>query len=549
MKLKLFWPKFKKEKGLKGFEDTNKVDGDSNILINGLLFTCIILSLASGFVDIVTMSGLSKSVFHIGTVPFPAAILYTIISAGLILMKFWCAMKIGMLMELRMRLKSQGFLWYTNINRALVPWHFAHKFLIVISLITSMAVAVNSIGTGIRTMQQNINNMTADATQLIELNSSVNSSIKDASSAKKDVGTAGLRAQQSVASTFDSKWKYVEEYRIKRDDINEKLDKAKTDEEKTSLTEELNTLKSKYAQLAPEGVTKSNIDYVDEMTIKNALLAKAKKFETVDNSDVYEEMAAYDKSQIEDTLKALVDKEYRTPDGELIQFVNEDGSLVNVQLAISRLQSGISAWQNDSGDVGESAKVFTLVATYIKADEKAGGMGVAEWLLIGFIFFIGAIQEFCIKLATPAATIDRKTLHPVSSYCEWKDEVEKQRFLLNVYKGYVGDGVFTQEEYEKKCKECVELMEDTVDDIIDRYSKKRKAEKAAAKAKEKVIKEPPVRHIIKEETKVMEEPKSEKVDITVEAKPALKPVEKIEEPKASGYSDAVEKALREAEEL
>ena len=39
---------------------------------------------------------------------------------------------------------------------------------------------------------------------------------------------------------------------------------------------------------------------------------------------------------------------------------------------------------------------------------------------------------------------------------------------------YMGDGVFTREEYEEKCKECVELSEETRQDIIDKYSKKKK---------------------------------------------------------------------------
>ena len=90
-----------------------------------------------------------------------------------------------------------------------------------------------------------------------------------------------------------------------------------------------------------------------------------------------------------------------------------------------------------------------------------------------FIFITGIVQEFLIALCTPSATIDRKTLLSVSRYCEWTNDEEKQRFLLRVYKLYVGDGVFSHEDYEAKCKECVELMDDTEEDQINKYSKKR----------------------------------------------------------------------------
>ena len=164
-KIKIFFPKWVKGRGFVA----NKID-NSTILINGLLLTCIGLSIASGFVDIVCYSGLSVSLFHLGTLALPAAILYTLISIFLTSGKFWFGMKIGMLKELRTRLKVQNFPWYKNITKALLPWQFLHKMLICISLLTAMSMSVNSIGSGIRAMQQNIDNMTRDAETLIELN-------------------------------------------------------------------------------------------------------------------------------------------------------------------------------------------------------------------------------------------------------------------------------------------------------------------------------------------------------------------------------------------
>ena len=208
--------------------------------------------------------------------------------------------------------------------------------------------------------------------------------------------------------------------------------------------------------------------------LRSIMQAQAMENESIDNSAIYEESIAYDQSQIEDTLRALADKEYKTPDGQLIRFINSDGSLVNIQTAISRLQKGIADWQSDTGDVGESSKIFTLVATYMNANVKAGGMGVSEWMMIVLIALFGIVQEFLIYLFTPKAAIDRKLLSQVSSYMRWESEEEKERFLISVYKSYVGDGIINQDDYEAKCKKCVNQMEDNEDDVIAKYSKKKK---------------------------------------------------------------------------
>ena len=497
-KIKIFFPKWVKGRGFVA----NKID-NSTILINGLLLTCIGLSIASGFVDIVCYSGLSVSLFHLGTLALPAAILYTLISIFLTSGKFWFGMKIGMLKELRTRLKVQNFQWYKNITKALVPWQLLHKLLICISLLTAMSMSVNSIGSGIRAMQQNIDNMTRDAETLIELNKSVNSGVKEKREAAKSNITGAITAKDDARQEVDRYYsrlvKYQEEYfATPEDDIDAR--KAIID---------------KIVREIP-GATSKNAIYFTKADLQKSIQKTASRNETVNDTSLYEEAVSYDKNQIEETLIAISDKEYKMPDGTLIQFIDNDGKPINVQLAISRLQNGISMWQADTGDVGESSKVFTLLAMYIKADETAGGIGAAEWMIMLFIFFTGIIQECMIALCTPSATIDRKTLSSVSRYCEWKNEEEKERFLLRVYKSYVGDGVFNQADYEEKCRKCVELMEETEDDVIVKYSKKYKMEAKAVRAR--TIKE----------------------DI---------PVAEVKENIPTGYSDVVARKIKEVESI
>ena len=497
-KIKIFFPKWVKGRGFVA----NKID-NSTILINGLLLTCIGLSIASGFVDIVCYSGLSVSLFHLGTLALPAAILYTLISIFLTSGKFWFGMKIGMLKELRTRLKVQNFQWYKNITKALVPWQFLHKMLICISLLTAMSMSVNSIGSGIRAMQQNIDNMTRDAETLIELNKSVNSGVKEKREAAKSNITGAITAKDDARQEVDRYYsrlvQYQEEYfATPEDDIDARQ-----------------AVINKIVREIP-GATSKNAIYFTKADLQKSIQKIASRNETVNDTSLYEEAVSYDKNQIEETLIAISDKEYKMPDGTLIQFIDNDGKPINVQLAISRLQNGISMWQADTGDVGESSKVFTLLAMYIKADETAGGIGAAEWMIMLFIFFTGIIQECMIALCTPSATIDRKTLSSVSRYCEWKNEEEKERFLLRVYKSYVGDGVFNQADYEEKCRKCVELMEETEDDVIAKYSKKHKMEAKAVRAR-----------TIKEDV----------------------PVAEVKEKIPTGYSDVVARKIKEVESI
>lgn len=448
----------------------NKIDS-STILINGVLFTCIILSIASGFIDLTFFSGLSKSLFHVGTIPIPAAVLYTVISIGFILAKFWCAMQIGMLKELKARLLAKGKDWANNLKKALLPWQIVHKFLITVSIITALSLSVNSIGVGIRKMEQNIKNMSYDAETLIELNKSANSGEKEKREAVKDNIAGAINAKNDARKEVDRYYsrlvQYQEEYfSIPEDD-----------------TEARQAVISKIVREIP-GVVEKNAIYFTKADLQRSIQKTASANETVNDTSPYEESVAYDKSQIEATILALADKKYKTPDGELISFTNEDGSLVDVQIAISRLQNGISEWQSDTGDVGESSKIFTLIATYINADAKAGGMGISEWMLMILIALFGIVQEFLIYLFTPKATIDRKLLSQVSNYMMWKDEEEKERFLISVYKSYVGDGIINQENYEAKCKKCVSLMQETEDDVIAKWSKKGTKPKAEKKEKE-----------------------------------------------------------------
>ena len=132
----------------------------STVLVKGSVITCIILSIASGIIDVAFFSGLSKSLLHIGTIPMAAAILYTVISIGFISAKFWLAMKLGMLKELQTRLYAKNFSWAKNLNKPIIKAHIWHKFTIILSIITALSLSVNSIGSAMKDAERNATNIT-----------------------------------------------------------------------------------------------------------------------------------------------------------------------------------------------------------------------------------------------------------------------------------------------------------------------------------------------------------------------------------------------------
>ena len=97
----------------------------------------------------------------------PASVLYTAIITGLAALKFWAVMYIGMLTELKNKLIAKGKEWGKDLKNPIIRWRIIHILLVSLSLITTFNMATNSIGSGIRRMQQNIDNMTADSNILI----------------------------------------------------------------------------------------------------------------------------------------------------------------------------------------------------------------------------------------------------------------------------------------------------------------------------------------------------------------------------------------------
>lgn len=503
--IQFIWPKYTKGKGF----ETNRLTS-SNILINGVLFTCIVLSLASGFIDLVFFSGLSKSFFELfGYVQIASAVLYTVMSIGFTMGKFFCAMRLGMMKELYTRLKSFGFSWAENVKKQMLPWQIVHKFLIGVSIITAISLSVVSIGAGVtrnaNTLKR-IDDLIEEGTRYSNIvNTTNDEQLRNLVKSGKD--TSNEDAINFTRQKMEILRPLIEDYKKERKDfikefgndaINSREAIVWREEEIlpsdywTSRNNEVNLelQNAGYPRLNGPQIYNLNLNQV-ERTIKNNRVSTYKDTTSQDNSLRMEEMK---KSTLEEarawvhSLNAIgFTKNVRTDKGwEQVPIVfntEEENTKVLVESALMQLKAFRVDVENDSGDIGSSSKIFMLVGSWIeglksKTPENLddalnvkvkGGLGSTEVMMIVLILVFGIVQEFLIALFTPKSNIDRKIISQMSGL-EWKDNIEKNKFLLSVYIDYEGDGIINEKDFIAKRDKCCRIMNRTVDSVIQDYN-------------------------------------------------------------------------------
>ena len=521
----------------------------SAILVRGSLLTCIILSFASGIIDIAFFSGLSKSLLHIGTVPMHAAILYTIISAGFISAKFWLAMKLGMLKELQARLTAKQFTWAKNLNKPITRTNFWHKFMIAISIMTALSLSVNSIGSALKDAERNSTNITISIDELKALKDQKKADSNDRRSLTRENLEGTANSKQTAEKEADRYWTNIENWQAKLAQIYSSEDylALETDKEKATY---IAKQREPYKKMAPTFVG-NNIDYISRSELVTKFQQEAKKTEVdKDSIAAYDALATENNEEIRNTILAL-ENLYKHPnsyenglivEGKPVSFLDENGEPIDVTQVIGILQGLREEWKNNT-DIGESSQIFMLVSEIVTSklgEDKSSSSGIAEILMILVIAIIGIGQEFLIAHFTPKATVDRSLLRQVSEYLLWENKDQKERFLLEVYDDYYGDGVFNQDAFEHKCKKAVDHLERNIDDTIAKYSKYNKpVEQTKEPKKAKQIKESvPVQ--TQEEKPVLNDQTIEKPEV---AKP--KPVKETENQEK--FDNELDALIKEAE--
>lgn len=481
------WPK-------KG-EKIKPIVNTTNVLISGILITCIALSLVSGFIDLVFFSGLSKSWYTVATIKVAAGILFSIMSLGFTSAKFWCAMQLGAINELQTRLKNDKYTWYKNLNRLKLKWHIAHKFLITVSLITSISLSVVSIGDAIRKNQNVIKRANDDIQKITKYYNTTDTSddvqfkaLVDGTAASS---TAGSRATEQAAKI----WPIIEAYRNDRAEFEGQFGNnfgSKEIEYKGKIADEYwdeqNSLVQNKIKAAGRTMSISQIRNITSEAVL-ATTIKSEIEESVKNNSLNEltELADKTKNKAVQEIKNLEGRYYLPGSTEPVVFDPN-----NISGSINLLSDIKAAYENDTGDVGESAKMFMLIGPTLESMRKTkatdiseaysqkvsvSSFGTTEIMMMVLIMIFGIVQEFLIALFTPKSTIDRKMLSRFDAY--FGEDFNIDLFLLKTYKDYLKKGIINQKDFEAKARKCVELMEDDIDDVIERYSKKNKAEKVS----------------------------------------------------------------------
>ena len=543
----------------------------STILVRGSLLTCIILSFASGIIDIAFFSGLSKALLHIGTVPMHAAILYTIISAGFISAKFWLAMKLGMLKELQARLTAKQLTWAKNLDKPIKRTNFWHKFMIAISIMTALSLSVNSIGSALKDAERNSTNITISIDELKALKDQKKSDSNDKRTLTRGNLEGTANSKQTAEREADRYWPNIEKWQDTLAGIyeNEEYLALETEEEKASYIE---AKRKPFKKMAPTFIG-NNIDYISRSELVTKFQQEAKKTEIdKDSIAAYDALANENNEEIRNTILAL-ENLYKHPnsyenglviEGKPVSFLDENGEPIDITQVIGILQGLREEWKNNT-DIGESSQIFMLVSEIVTSklgeDKSSSGSGIAEILMIIIVAIIGIGQEFLIAHFTPKATIDRSLLRQVSEYLYWENKDQKERFLLEVYDDYYGDGVFNQDAFEHKCKKAVEHLERSIDDTIAKYSKYNKLVEQPVKPKrikpvEKLEKEEPAPVQVQEKSIIpvaettkkpeeVKEPKEVKVPEVIEAKPVEQASEVAEVQEE--FDDELDALIKEAE--
>lgn len=501
----------------------------TTVLINGKLLTCIVLSMISGAIDLVFFSGLSKSYYELfGLIAIPAGLLMSVMSIGFTMGKFFCAMQIGAIKDLKTRLRNAGYDWYDNLNRINWKWQVIHKFLIGVSILTSISLSVVSIGTGVSrnaNKLEQIDSLIKEGTKYVEV---VNTA-KDQSLAVSVAKSVDTSEQDAISFTTEQMMKIrpaVESYKEDRAAFNATgIDVNST--EKNDIyspnpsaywnrrNEEVNNLlqNAGYATQTGQGIYNLNLATV-ESTIQRRYLDTHKP-KNVD--EVKKELSEASESTLVeargwlDTLSAqnFTRNEQTIVNGKIVYTSvpvvfdtdKDTDTKVLVTRALSLLKQYRTDVESDSGDIGASSKLFMMVGNawdkiHLKKSSNVvealnvkvkTGMGTTEIMIMIVIMLFGIVQEFLIALFTPKSTLSRKMLYQFDS--EFGPGFNVNDFMLDIYLDYYNKGIISKEDFEAKAKKCVDLMQNTKASVIERFSSKAKTENEYSSKVDKAIDE------------------------------------------------------------
>lgn len=495
---------------LKGIKNGERLKVSSTqVILSGTLITWLALSVNSGFIDLVFFSGLSKSLYGLfGVFTIPAGVVMCLMSLGFTFGKAFVSMKLAALKELQVKLKEYGATWTDKLNKPKLKLNFIHKFLVGISIITSISLSIISIGDAIRKNQNVIKRVNTDIERIQKYANTTDKSDEVQFTNLIQSSSASTNAVNKSAEQAAKIWPIIEEYRTERAEFEAQYGAtfASTDEvEWRGQTIIPNDYWDKQNSLVQNKVKAAgrtmSITQIRNVTSEAVLASQIKsEIESQAKNTSSDELASLSKKTTEAAANEIKNLEgrYTWP----VEYIDKEkaGQVVefdpnNITGAITILSDVKAAYENDNGDVGDSAKMFMLIGPSIekafekqydsleeasKASVSTSSFGATEIMMMILIMLFGIAQEYLIAIFTPEAIIDRKLL---SNFKGYLGKFDKNDFLLDVYEDYLGIGIINQEEYEAKAKKCVVLSEHTKADAYSKYSKKAKQEQETVNSK------------------------------------------------------------------
>ena len=173
--------------------------------------------------------------------------------------------------------------------------------------------------------------------------------------------------------------------------------------------------------------------------------------------------------------------------GELVEF-SED----NPSLALTTLKDLKAAYENDTGDVGESAKIFVLLGPAIdnafsakttlenvSKKKSVSSFGATEIMIMAFILFSGLLIELLIWAFTPKPIITRKVFEKYN----FGEKLNIEEIMYQINREYVSKGVLNLDEFYAKVNKNEEI--DNIPKTLSDYKKAKKKSEAKPKEEKK----------------------------------------------------------------
>jgi len=465
--------KWGSKKGEKFFEKPTM--DSTEILISGKIVTLLILSFVSGVIDLVFFSELSKSVFKIATVSVAAGIVYTLMSIGFTSAKFWCATQLSVIKELQARLRENG-LPFKALNKPKLRWNVIHKFLIGVSLITAISLSVVSIGDAVRKNQNEILKAKQAYEKIAKYSSTADVSDEEQFKALVKGTNASSNAADTAATQAAKIWPIIEEYRAEmaefpvardsREPIEWKGKEIIPDDYWTERNAKVQKDVNVYRNLSLYQIRNITSEAQLATTIKKEIEASVANT----SLDSLTELADKTNNKARQEIENLEGR-FNWPDGSPVVFDPD-----NISKSLQTLGDIQSAYENDSGDVGQSAKMFMIIGPALESkfankatlenitEQKVStnSFGTTEVMMMILIMIFGIVQEFIIALYTPKSTIDRRTLSQFSEYLDLKEMenngLDINHFLIKIYNNYLDDGSYSQAKYDYKMDKVIEVI-------------------------------------------------------------------------------------------